>query len=96
MKTIKLMTIIPLAAALTTGLAHAQGNPHQDMIGAAQQQARFQGNPHLGFEVTQTRYVERYRGNPHEGQEFKVVRIAEKQGNPHTGFEIMQLSVASR
>lgn len=95
MKTTKLMTIIPLAAALTTGLAYAQGNPHQDMTGATQQ-ASFQGNPHLGFEVTETRYVERYRGNPHEGEEFKVVRIADAQGNPHIGFEIVSQTVASR
>jgi hypothetical protein len=94
MKTIKLMTIIPLAAALTTGLAHAQGNPHQDMIGAAQQQARFQGNPHLGFDVTETRYVERYRGNPHEGYISRVVRIADSQPNPHIGFKIEPLTVA--
>lgn len=96
MKTTKLITIAPLALALTTGIAFAQGNPHLDTTDATQQQASIQGNPHLGWELKQ-QYAERFQGNPHQGFEAAEPRIlARYQGNPHEGEEFKVVRLASQ
>jgi hypothetical protein len=94
MKTTKLITAIPLATALTIGQAWAQGNPHLDPTGEADEIARFQGNPHRGMDIP-GRYVARYRGNPHEGYAFTIARITRSRANPHAGFVFSPLKVAS-